>query len=56
MLFVTGATRFPAWIEEMKRYVTSKGRESKHLYFPCKTCPKCAKEYGKNCAVLLAQI
>ena len=46
----------PAWIEEMKRYVTSKGRESKNLYFLYKTCPKCAKKYGKNYVVLLAQI
>ena len=48
--------RIPAWIEEMKRYVTSKNREMKHLYLLYKTCPKCAKKYGKNYVVLLAQV
>lgn len=48
--------QIPIWIEEMKRYVTSKGREWKHLYFLYKTCPGCAKKYGKNYVVLLAQV
>jgi hypothetical protein len=49
-------SRIPAWIEEMKRYVTSKGRTLKHLYFLYRTCPKCAKKYGKNYVVLLAEV
>lgn len=48
--------QIPTWIGEMKRYVTSKGRELKHLYFLYKTCPRCAKKYGKNYVVLLAQV
>jgi hypothetical protein len=48
--------QIPVWIEEMKRYVTSKGRELRHLYFLYKTCPKCARKYGKNYVVLLAQV
>ena len=48
--------QIPGWIEEMKRYVSSKNRELKHLYFLYKTCPKCAKKYGKNYVVLLAQV
>ena len=48
--------RIPAWIEEMKQYVKSQGKELKHLYFLYKTCPKCAKRYGKNYVVLLAQV
>jgi hypothetical protein len=46
----------PVWIDEMKRYVTSKGKEMKHLYFLYKTCPRCAKRYGKNYVVLLALV
>jgi hypothetical protein len=48
--------QIPAWIEEMKRYVKCKGRELKQLYLLYKTCPKCAKKYGKNYVVLLAQV
>jgi hypothetical protein len=48
--------QIPAWIKEMKRYVISRGRDLKHLYFLYKTCPKCAKKYGKNYVVLLAQV
>ena len=48
--------QIPAWIKEMKSYVTSQGKEIKHLYFLYKTCPKCAKKYGKNYVVLLAHV
>lgn len=44
------------WAREMKTYVKSKGKEMKKLYFFYTTCPKCAKFYGKNYTVLLAQI
>ncbi len=44
------------WIEEMKEYVESKGKELGKLYFYYTTCPKCAKKYGKNYVVLLARI
>ncbi len=46
----------PIWIKEIKDYVRSKGKEAKDLYFYYTTCPKCAKKYGKNYVVLLAQI
>jgi len=45
-----------AWIKEMNGYVKSKGKELKKLYFYYTACPKCAKKYGKNYVVLLAQI
>ena len=48
--------QIPVWIKEMKTYVTSQGKEMKHLYFLYKTCPKCAKRYGKTYVVLLAQV
>ncbi|MFH1377270.1 MAG: hydrolase [Planctomycetota bacterium] len=44
------------WIKDMKAYVQTKGKTSKKLYFFYTTCPKCAKKYGKNYVVLLAQI
>ena len=46
----------PQWISQMKEYVGSKGKELKKLYFFYTTCPKCAKHYGKNYTVLLAQV
>ncbi len=44
------------WAMEMKEYVASKGKKIKKLYFSYKTCPNCAKAYGKNYVVLFAQI
>ena len=45
-----------AWIKEMKDYVKSKGKIIKKLYLFYTTCPKCAKFYGKNYVVILAQV
>jgi len=44
------------WIKEMGKYANSKGKKTKKLYFFYTTCPKCAKKYGKNYVVLLAEI
>jgi len=44
------------WVKEMKAYVKAKGREMKKLYFFYTTCPKCAKYYGKNYTVILAEV
>jgi len=44
------------WIEEMKAFVQSKKRNLQKLYFFYTTCPKCAKKYGKNYVVILAQV
>lgn len=44
------------WAKEMEEYVKSKGKEIKKLYFWYTTCPKCAKAYGKNYTVLVAEI
>jgi hypothetical protein len=48
--------QIPVWIDEMRRHVLSKGKDLKRLYFHYRTCPKCAKRYGKNYLVLLAQV
>jgi hypothetical protein len=44
------------WVRQMADYVRRQGKELKKLYFFYTTCPKCAKYYGKNYVVLLAQI
>jgi len=44
------------WIKAMQQFVSSRGKEAKKLYFFYTTCPKCAKVYGENYTVLLAQV
>ncbi len=44
------------WITTMLQFVAAKGKTMRKLYFFYTTCPKCAKKYGKNYVVLLAQI
>ncbi|MDO8988520.1 MAG: hypothetical protein Q7U91_02690 [Sideroxyarcus sp.] len=44
------------WVEAMKQWLGSEGLRFGKLYFYYTTCPKCAKKYGKNYVVLLAQI
>jgi hypothetical protein len=45
-----------AWIKEMNKYVASKNKKLKKMYFFYTTCPACSKYYGKNYIVLLAKI
>jgi len=44
------------WVKEMQAYVKSKGKEMKKLYFFYTTCPKCARFYGENYTVILAEV
>lgn len=44
------------WIKQMKAFIESKGKQTEKMYFYYTTCPKCAKVYGKNYVVILAQI
>lgn len=44
------------WITQMTDYVASQGKTMQKLYFFYTTCPKCAKHYGQNYTVLLAQV
>lgn len=46
----------PKWIATMKDFVASKGKTMKRLLFFYTTCPTCAKVYGRNYVVLLAQV
>lgn len=44
------------WLEEMKSWMSGQGKAIRKLYFYYTTCPKCAKKYGKNYVVILAEI
>ena len=44
------------WVRAMQDFIKSRGKEAKKLYFFYTTCPKCAKVYGKNYTVLLAEV
>lgn len=44
------------WIRDMNSFVTSKGKTAKKMYFYYTTCPKCARVYGKNYVVILAEV
>ena len=46
----------PGWIKEIKRFIQTKGRQIKKLYMFYTTCPKCAKFYGKNYVVVVAEV
>jgi hypothetical protein len=44
------------WIRDMNSFVASKGKTARKTYFFYTTCPKCAKVYGKNYVVILAEV
>jgi hypothetical protein len=44
------------WINAMNTYVEAQGKQPRKLYFYYTTCPKCAKKYGKNYVVILAEV
>ncbi len=46
----------PKWMATMQEHIKAKGKELKKIYTYYTTCPKCAKLYGKNYVVLLAQV
>jgi hypothetical protein len=44
------------WCQQMAEWVRSKGKTIKRSLMYYTTCPKCAKHYGKNYVVILAQV
>ena len=46
----------PKWEKEMEAFVKGKGKQVRRIYFFYTTCPKCAKYYGKNYMVAIAEI
>lgn len=48
--------RMGSFIDSMKAYVKSRGKEMRKMYFYYPYCPKCAKTYGKNYVVIFAKV
>jgi hypothetical protein len=46
----------PQWCKDMEAFVAGKGKKLKALYFYYTTCPRCARHYGKNYVVGIAQV
>ncbi len=46
----------PKFIKVMDAYLKEMGKQAKRYYFYYTTCPKCAKKYGHNYIVLLAEV
>ena len=44
------------WMKEFDVTVKSNGMTSKKVYMWYTTCPKCAKKYGKNYVVIIAEV
>ncbi|WP_340818163.1 hydrolase [Methanolobus sp. WCC4] len=44
------------WSEDFEEYAKEQGHEIKKWYMWYTTCPKCAKKYGKNYVVIIAEI
>jgi hypothetical protein len=44
------------WYSDMEGVARAQGSEPKKIYFFYTTCPKCAKVYGKNYAVGVAEV
>lgn len=45
-----------AWCGDMQVHVAAQGRSLRKLYVYYTTCPRCARVYGHNYVVLLAQV
>lgn len=46
----------PKWIEQLKAYVSARGKKMQEMYFYYTTCPSCARKYGKNYVVGFAKV
>jgi len=44
------------WIGDMNALVAARAQRLRKMYFYYTTCPRCAKTFGKNYIVILAQI
>lgn len=44
------------WCEDFSSYMKSKNLTMKKMYMWYTTCPKCAKKYGKNYVVIIAEV
>ncbi|MFC1598298.1 hydrolase [Patescibacteria group bacterium] len=55
-VFEGGYKNIKNWVGEMEEFVESRGKKTKKLYFYYTMCPGCAKAYGQNYVVLIAQV
>jgi hypothetical protein len=46
----------PQWMKNMEELVSGKGKKVKRIFLFYTTCPKCAKHYGKNYVVGVAEV
>ena len=44
------------WCKDFEQYVKDQNQTLKKMYMWYTTCPKCAKHYGKNYTVLVAEV
>jgi hypothetical protein len=44
------------WCDDFEAYAKEQGYEIKKWFMWYTTCPKCAKKYGKNYVVIIAEI
>ena len=44
------------WSKDFETYVKRNGSSIKKMYMWYTTCPKCAKKYGKNYVVIIAEV
>lgn len=44
------------WCKDFANFVKEKGMEMKKMYMWYTTCPECAKKYGKNYTVIIAEV
>lgn len=55
-VFEGGYAQMGTWYKEMQNFAASKGQHIVKQHFFYTTCPKCAKAYGKNYVIGVAQI
>jgi hypothetical protein len=46
----------PRWHEQAVQKVKARGKETDKVFFFYTTCPRCAKTYGKNYVIAVAQV
>jgi len=46
----------PKWEKEMQGAIRQRGKRAGQIYAFYTTCPRCAKHYGKNYVVMLAEV
>lgn len=44
------------WARDIENFIDASGRHLQRLFFFYTTCPKCAKYYGKNFVIALAEV